>query len=130
MTVPGVPPPLDIPALRARLEQRFRVYDVQSDEHVVAFYIDAPKDTLEAQFEELKAELRADGLVPILKYQDRGKINEARLGIPQNETCAVITEPLWKIEAPLLQLIECWPGAELAQHKHRRHIQRTTERFA
>ena len=59
-----------------------------------------------------------------------GKINEARLGIPQNETRAVIIEALWEIEAQLLQLIECWPRAELAQHKHRRHIQRTSERFA
>src|SRR5579885_3319598 len=64
-----MPVPLDIPALRARIEQRFRVYDVQSDEHVVAFYVDAPRDVLEKGFEELKAELRAEGLIPLLKYQ-------------------------------------------------------------
>jgi Zn-dependent protease len=61
--------PIDVAALRARLEQRFRVYDVQSDEHVVAFFIDAPRETLEAQFEELKVELKAEGMVPLLKYQ-------------------------------------------------------------
>lgn len=60
---------IDVPALRARLEQRFRVYDVQSDEHVVAFYIDAPRETLENDFEALKKELRPDGLIPLLKYQ-------------------------------------------------------------
>lgn len=60
---------MDVPALRARLERRFRVYDVQQDEHVVAFYVDAPRETLEADFEALKAELRAEGLVPLLKYQ-------------------------------------------------------------
>src|SRR6266496_766755 len=58
-----------------------------------------------------------------------GKINEASRGISQNETGAVIIKALWEIKAPLLQLIERWPRAELAQHKHRRHIQRTTERF-
>jgi hypothetical protein len=65
-----MPAPLDVPALRARLEQRFRVYDVQSDEHVVAFYVDAPdRAQLERDFETLKHELRAEGLVPLLKYQ-------------------------------------------------------------
>ncbi|HUR70306.1 MAG TPA: site-2 protease family protein [Candidatus Thermoplasmatota archaeon] len=70
MAGPPVPPlAFDAAALRARIEQRFRVYDVQTDEHVVAFYVDAPKDTLERDFNELKAELKADGLVPLLKYQ-------------------------------------------------------------
>lgn len=60
---------IDVVALRARMEQRFRVYDVQQDEHVVAFYIDAPRETLENDFEALKQELRPDGLVPLLKFQ-------------------------------------------------------------
>jgi len=42
----------------------------------------------------------------------------ARLGIPQNETRAVIIEACGKLKPQLLQLIECWPRAELAQHKH------------
>lgn len=69
MAAPASPPVLDIAALRLRLETKFRVYDVQSDEHVVAFYVDAPKETLERDFEELKRELRAEGLIPLLKYQ-------------------------------------------------------------
>lgn len=60
---------LDVPNIRARIEQRFRVYDVQTEEHVAAFYIDAPADTLEREFDALKAELKPEGLVPILKYQ-------------------------------------------------------------
>ena len=66
-----LPPPgvFDIPALRAQIERRFRVYDVQSDEHVVAFYVDAPHDTVERDFHELKQELKAQSLVPLLKYQ-------------------------------------------------------------
>ena len=60
---------IDVAALRARLEQRFRVYDVQQDEHVVAFYVDAPRETLEADFDALKTELKPQGLVPLLKYQ-------------------------------------------------------------
>jgi membrane-associated protease RseP (regulator of RpoE activity) len=66
---PVIPPPLDVAGLRARLERRFRVYDVQSDENVVAFFIDAPRETLDHEFEELKTELKEEGLVPILKYQ-------------------------------------------------------------
>src|ERR1051326_4696745 len=58
------------------------------------------------------------------------EINEARLGVSQNKTGAIIVKALWKIEAPLLQLIERWARTELAQHKNGRHIQRTTERFA
>lgn len=69
MVAPGVPAALDVPALRSRMEQRFRVYDVQSDDHVVAFYIDAPRETLEGDFESLKKELKAEGLIPLLKYQ-------------------------------------------------------------
>ena len=63
------PASLDIASLRARVERRFRVYDVQSDEHVVAFFVDAPRETLEGDFDALKRELKADGLVPLLKYQ-------------------------------------------------------------
>ena len=66
---PILPPPLDVAALRARLERRFRVYDVQSDENVVAFFVDRDRATMEREFEELKAELKAEGFVPILKYQ-------------------------------------------------------------
>ena len=69
MVAPGVPAALDVAALRARMERRFRVYDVQSDEHVVAFYIDAPRESLETDFESLKKELKVEGLVPLLKYQ-------------------------------------------------------------
>ena len=58
------------------------------------------------------------------------EINETRLGISQNKTGAIIVKALWKIEAPLLQLIERWARTELAQYKNGRHIQRTTERFA
>src|SRR5258707_9446156 len=58
------------------------------------------------------------------------EINEARLGISQNKTGAIIVKALWKIEAPLLQLIERWARTELAQYKNGRHIQRATERFA
>jgi len=68
-TPPVALPTLDIPSLRARLERSFRVYDVQSDEHVVAFYVDAPRATLETEFEAIKKELREQGLVPLLKYQ-------------------------------------------------------------
>jgi len=80
-----VPVAIDVPALRARIEKRFRVYDVQTDEHVVAFYVEVrsrsedpaapmgaartPKDTLESDFNALKSELRSEGLVPLLKYQ-------------------------------------------------------------
>jgi hypothetical protein len=65
-----VPPvPFDVSGLRARIEQRFRVYDVQTDEHVVAFFVDAPRATLETDFNELKKELKPEGLVPLLKYQ-------------------------------------------------------------
>ena len=66
-----VPPPqlFDVAALRLRIERRFRVYDVQTDEHVAAFYVDAPAQTLEKDFAELKQELKAEGLVPLLKYQ-------------------------------------------------------------
>src|SRR5207249_8399303 len=58
------------------------------------------------------------------------EINETRLGISQNKTGAIIVKALWKIEAPLLQLIERWARTELAQYKNGRDIQRTTERFA
>jgi Zn-dependent protease len=61
--------PLDVPSLRARVERRFRVYDVQSDEHVVAFYVEVDKGSLEREFSELKAELKAQRLIPLLKYQ-------------------------------------------------------------
>ncbi len=60
---------LDVAAIRARVEQRFRVYDVQADEHVVAFYVNVDKDVLETEFSKLKAELSSDRLVPLLKYQ-------------------------------------------------------------
>ncbi|HEX2022314.1 MAG TPA: site-2 protease family protein, partial [Candidatus Thermoplasmatota archaeon] len=60
---------LDLPAVRARLERRFRVYDVQTEENVLAFFIDPPVDRLEAEFDELKRELKEVGLVPLLKYQ-------------------------------------------------------------
>ena len=60
---------LDVGSLRARLERRFRVYDVQADEHVVAFYVDAPSESLEADFDALKRDLKPMGLVPLLKYQ-------------------------------------------------------------
>ncbi len=66
MTEPAV---LDVPRLRLAVERRFRVYDVQADEHVVAFYINIDKDTLEGSFDELKKELKSDRLVPLLKYQ-------------------------------------------------------------
>lgn len=70
VAAPAVPPfTFDVASLRARIEQRFRVYDVQTDENVVAFYVDAPKETLEADFTELKKELKPEGLVPLLKYQ-------------------------------------------------------------
>lgn len=62
-------PTLDVASLRSRVEQRFRVYDVQSDEHVVAFFVDAPRETLETDFDALKRELKPDGLLPLLKYQ-------------------------------------------------------------
>lgn len=83
----GPIPPLafDVPALRARVERRFRVYDVQQDEHVVAFFVDVrsgsedadartrassgPQATIETEFAALKAELKEEGLVPLLKYQ-------------------------------------------------------------
>ena len=51
-----------------------------------------------------------------------GKIHQTRLGISQNKTGTVMLEALWKIEAPLLQLIERWTRAELAQHKYCRHV--------
>lgn len=60
---------LDVPAIRARVERRFRVYDVQSDENVVAFFVHAEHGTLESDFEALKKELKPDGLLPLLKYQ-------------------------------------------------------------
>lgn len=61
---------LDVAGLRARVERRFRVYDVQTDEHVVAFYVDVTdKAAVEKSFGELKQELKAEGLVPLLKYQ-------------------------------------------------------------
>lgn len=81
------PPPiaLDVAALRAQIERKFRVYDVQTDEHVVAFFVevrargedavapsgapDTPRETLERSFHELKQELKAQGLVPLLKFQ-------------------------------------------------------------
>ena len=66
MTTPLV---LDLATVRARLEARFRVYDVQAEEHVLAFYVDAPRETLESEFAALKRELREMGLVPLLKYQ-------------------------------------------------------------
>lgn len=70
MPEPALPPlSFEIGPLRARIEQRFRVYDVQSDEHVVAFYVDAPRETIEADFSSLKQELKLEGLVPLLKYQ-------------------------------------------------------------
>ena len=60
---------LDLASVRARLEARFRVYDVQAEENVLAFYIDAPKEGLEAEFNGLKRELKDVGLIPLLKYQ-------------------------------------------------------------
>lgn len=60
---------LDLSTVRARLEARFRVYDVQAEENVLAFYVDAPRDRLETEFEALKRELKEIGLVPLLKYQ-------------------------------------------------------------
>ena len=60
---------LDLPAIRGRVESRFRVYDVHAEEHVVAFYVDAPREGLEADFDGLKGELKEMGLVPLLKYQ-------------------------------------------------------------
>lgn len=63
------PPVLDVASLRAQIERKFRVYDVQTDEHVVAFYVDAVRETLESDFHQLKQELKAQGLVPLLKYQ-------------------------------------------------------------
>lgn len=82
-----LPPPqvFDVAALRTQIERRFRVYDVQTDEHVAAFYVEvrsrseeagapaavsnAPLATLEKDFSDLKQELKAQGLVPLLKYQ-------------------------------------------------------------
>lgn len=60
---------LDLPQIRARIERRFRIYDVQAEEHVLAFFIDAPAETLENEFDDLKRELKPDGLIPVLKYQ-------------------------------------------------------------
>lgn len=60
---------LDLASVRARLEARFRVYDVQAEENVLAFYIDAPKEGLEREFNALKGELKEVGLIPLLKYQ-------------------------------------------------------------
>ncbi|MEA3199885.1 MAG: hypothetical protein QOE90_1313 [Thermoplasmata archaeon] len=60
---------LDVPAIRARIEQRFRVYDVHTDEHVVAFFVHAAHESLEGDFEALKRDLKQDGLLPLLKYQ-------------------------------------------------------------
>ncbi len=54
--------------LRSVVERRFPVYDVQSDDNVVAFYVTIDHDTLEANFDSLKHDLKAESLVPILKY--------------------------------------------------------------
>lgn len=88
---------LDVPSLRARLEERFRVYDVQSDEHVVAFYIHAPEGTLERDFEALKRDLKPQGLVPLLKYQG----GEHAIYILRNP---LRTKRGWKLNAVLFAL--------------------------
>lgn len=88
---------LDVPSLRARLEERFKVYDVQSDEHVVAFYIDAPRETLEADFEALKRDLKPQGLLPLLKFQG----GEHAIYILRNPTR---TRRGWKLNATLFLL--------------------------
>ena len=88
---------LDVPAIRARLEQRFRVYDVQADENVVAFYVDAPKETLETDFEALKRDLKEVGLLPLLKYQG----GEHAIYVLRNP---VRTKRGWKANAILFAL--------------------------
>ncbi len=55
--------------LRAIVERRFPVYDVQADDSVVAFYVNVQADTVEANFDALKNELKRSNLIPILKYQ-------------------------------------------------------------
>ncbi|HVM46279.1 MAG TPA: site-2 protease family protein [Candidatus Thermoplasmatota archaeon] len=88
---------LDVASLRSRVERRFRVYDVQSDEHVVAFFVDAPRETLETDFDALKRELKLDGLIPLLKYQG----GEHAIYILRNPTR---TRRSWKVNLTLFLL--------------------------
>jgi hypothetical protein len=55
--------------LRTVVEKWFQVYDVQFDENVVAFYVNVDQATLEDHFNQLKNELKAEGLIPVLRYQ-------------------------------------------------------------
>lgn len=91
------PPVLDVPTIRARIEERFRVYDVHADEHVVAFFVHAPRETLEADFESLKRDLKRDGLLPLLKYQG----GEHAIYVLRNPTRA---RRSWKLNAVLFAL--------------------------
>ncbi|MHB8604668.1 MAG: site-2 protease family protein [Thermoplasmatota archaeon] len=61
--------PRDLTLLRQLVEMRFPVYDVQSDEHVVAFFVNVDPATVERNFESLRTELREKNLIPLLKYQ-------------------------------------------------------------
>ncbi|HWG92127.1 MAG TPA: site-2 protease family protein [Candidatus Thermoplasmatota archaeon] len=60
---------LDVASLRATVERRFPVYDVQYDPNIVTFYVSVDPATLEPQFEALREELRRQQLLPLLKYQ-------------------------------------------------------------
>jgi Zn-dependent protease len=85
---------LDVGAIRSRVEQRFRVYDVQGDDNVLAFFVHAEHGTLESDFESLKRDLRAEGLLPLLKYQG----GEHAIYVVRNPTRA---RRGWKLNAAL-----------------------------
>ncbi len=88
---------LDVPAIRARVEQRFRVYDVQGDENVIAFFVHATDGSLETDFEALKRDLKPEGLLPLLKYQG----GEHAIYVVRNPTR---TRRGWKLNAILFAL--------------------------